>query len=187
MKLDNFGLPIENNADDKQDSARLAGILKTFEYPINFDIKKYVTKGNTYCRHPEEYKYTFSRDQMTALFAGLHIEGYWWLIDPKYKPENGDIISPSVRGHILRCNNQQANWFQNLWLWLDVLWATFIAQMQESNQLLSMLMIADPKYLKFYTKYNKFWETNIKSYWCGWRNEKDLAEHIINKVKLRVK
>lgn len=189
MRFDELGLPMDNGASDKQDSCRLASIITVFEWPQKVDLKKYiVTKSNktSYVRHPMEIKYDFSRDQLIPFIAGLYIQGLWYCVSEQYV-DGKDWLSPSHKGHIRRCKADKANWFQNLWLWLDVLWATFIAQMQESNQLLSMLMIADPKYLKFYTKYNKFWETNIKSYWCGWRNEKDLAEHIINKVKLRIK
>lgn len=189
MIFDNLGLPKISTADDYQDSAMLAGLLTVFEWPQKVDLKKYIVTENnktTYVRHPLERKYDFSRDQYIVFIAGLYKQGLWYCVSEQYV-DGKDWLSPSHKGHERRCKAEKANWFQNLWLWADVLWASFIAQMQESNQLLSMLMIADVKYLKFYTKYNKLWETNIRSYWCGWRNEKDLAEHIINKVKLRIK
>lgn len=193
MIFDNLGLPKDNGADDFADSARLAGILTVFEWPQKVDLKFYlqskVPKNDIttiYVRHPLERKFDFSRDQTIPFIAGLYKQGLWYCVSEKYV-DGKDWFSPSHKGHIRRCKAEKANWFQDLWLWIDVLWASFVAQMEENNQLLSILMIADVKYLKFYTKYNKLWEANVKSYWCNWRNEKELAEHIINKVKLRIK
>lgn len=189
MIFDSIGLPKINTVDDYQDSAMLASILTVFEWPQKVDLKKYIVRDNEkliYTRHPIERIYTFSRDQFTPFIAGLYKQELWYAVDEGFM-DGKDWLSPSVKGHVARCKREKANWFQDLWLWMDVLWASFVAQMEESNQLLAMLMIADVKYLKFYTKYNKLWENNVRSYFCGWRNEKELAEHIINKVKLRIK
>lgn len=189
MIFDRLGLPKDNGADDFADSARLAGLLTVFEWHQHTSLKKYIINEvdkTVYVRHPNERKFDFSRDQTIPFIAGLYKQGLWYCVSEKYV-DGKDWFSPSHKGHFRRCMAEKATWFQDLWLWIDVLWASFVAQMEENNQLLSILMIADVKYLKFYTKYNKLWEANVKSYWCNWRNEKELAEHIINKVKLRIK
>jgi len=191
MKLDEFGLPLEN-ATDKQDSCRLAGVMRTFKHPMAFDISKYVISYGQYCRHPKEFIYKQSRDQTVPLFAGLFVDGLNHLVDSNYSPPSGDWISPSVRGHFKRCAGLKANWFQDLWLWLDVLWSCFIDPMAESNQLICLMKVHPNKaYLKFWCKWNKKWKNSIKNYWCenegAWRGEPELAEIMIKTIEEDVK
>lgn len=83
--------------------------------------------------------------------------------------------------------------FQNLWLWLDVLWSCFIAPMDEPNQLLAMMMIhPNPVYLQFWVAHNSKWEAAIREYWCSKtpgiydRGEPEFAEWMIETIKIRV-
>lgn len=76
MIFDKLGLPRDNGATDKQDSARLAGILATFDWPQKANNIYLYLKEKTYVRHPEERVYDFSRDQAIPLMAGLNALGY---------------------------------------------------------------------------------------------------------------
>lgn len=198
MIFDELGLPRDSGATDLQDSARLAGLAVVFNFDLaknrNIPIEKYVvtipTLASThYVRHPLEHKYDFSRDQAICLMAGLHRVSLYRLVDKKYI-DGKDIFSPSHRGHIKRCQGRKPNLLEEHWLWLDVLWSCFYQPMGEPNQLLCMLMIADPKYLKFWLKYNKHWRAAIKEYWCEaageWRGERELAEHMISVLESKV-
>lgn len=198
MIFDELGLPRDSGATDLQDSARLAGLMVTFGFDLTqnriIPLEKYVvtipTLGSTYyVRHPLEHKYDFSRDQAICLLAGLHKAGLYRLIDKNYI-DGKDIFSPSHRGHIKRCQGKKPNILEENWLWLDVLYSCFYQPMGEPNQLLCMLMVADPKYLKFWLKYNKHWRDAIKEYWCegagAWRGERDLAEHMISILESKV-
>jgi hypothetical protein len=115
-------------------------------------------------------------------------------VNPTYNPPNGDWISPSVRGHFNLCAGSKYKWFQNLWLWLDVLYSCFIAPMDEPNQLICMMMIHPNKsYLSFWFKYNKKWKDAIREYWCSKtpgiynRGEPEFAELIIEAIENQVR
>lgn len=179
MIFDGLELPKDQGATDLNDSARLAGIMTTFEWPQKVDCSKYVV-NKKYVRHPNEKNYiSFSRDQFTCLIAGLYKQGHYGLVDSKFI-DGKDFLSPSVKGHEQRCKNKKSSWIQDQVFWFDILWACYIKPTSENNQLLCMLETHyDKKYIKFYLKNCKVWRENIRSYWCGWRNEPELAEHII--------
>lgn len=190
------GYPVDTGSTNGQDSARLAGIMWVFDHHDAhvFDIYDYLGDDD-YLRHPNEENVTpFSRDQASALFAGLYIKDLMYSfisVDPNYKTKN-DIISPSVLGHFKRCAGLKANWFQDLWLWLDVLWSCFIAPMDESNQLICMMKVHENKaYLKFWCKWNKKWKNSILNYWSenegAWRGEPELAELMIKTIESDVR
>lgn len=179
MIIDSLGLPKDTGATDLQDSSRLAAIMVIFKYPIQPNLSLYIdTTNNRYVRHPNEYVYDFSRDQAICLLAGLYFQNKSNLVNRAFI--NGrDIFSPSHTGHIKRCQNKKSNLLEDMWLWVDVAYSCFVKPMSEPNQLLSMLMVADKKYLKFWLKYNKKWKEAIREYWSGWRGEPQLAEHMI--------
>ena len=182
MQIDSLGLPKDNGATDLQDSARLAGISTAFGY-ITFECDKYVVDGK-YVRHPLEVKYDFSRDQAICLMAGLAAINRQDLIDPKYITGK-DILSPSVKGYIRTLKGQSPNILQNLWLTFDIMWAAYVKPDAELNQLLCMLIVAPPKYLRLFTKHHKTWDQNVTEYWSGWRDERGLGQHIIETVMLK--
>ena len=189
------GYPCDSGSTDGQDSARLAGLMQVFNHPKKdrFMINSYYDYIG-YKRHPTEPNKTpFSRDQAVCLFAGFFQSGNRIYVNPTYNPPNGDWISPSVRGHFKLCGGSVYTWFQNLWLWLDVLWLCFIAPMAESNQLLCMMMChSNPFYLEFWITHNDRWEDAIREYWCSKtvgiynRGEPEFAEWMIETIKIRV-
>lgn len=207
MKIDEYGLPIVNGATDKQDSAVIAGLMTIFKYPIEVDMMKYILPAMTgikdrdsdtihmfdrpiYVRHPHEYKFNLSRDQFLLLSSGLHIQGHGNLVTVDLV--NGiDVLSPAVFGHVRRCKGQKANWFQDGWLWFDVWCHAKFNKASEPNQLLAMMLIADKKYLKWWTSNNPEWKRSIRKYWYtedgAWRNEKDLAELMIAYIHFIIK
>ncbi len=183
MIFDDLGLPKEIGATDKNDSSRLAGIMTVFEWPRWIDCALYFDNvKRRYVRHPDETKYDFSRDQTLCLVAGLWKQGLYNLVSLKYV-DGKDIFLPHHRGHLRRCAGEKASWLQDAFLWLDVLLTSHISTKGESNKLLCMLMVADKKYLKYYLKHCKDWQANIREYWCSWRQESELAEHMISKLE----
>lgn len=188
MIFDNLGLPRDRGATDLQDSSRLAGVMVLFNHKNYIDLRHYVVSVGKYVRHPREYIYTFSRDQTICLFAGLKYAGLAHLVDAKYKTE-GDLVSPSVRGHFKRCAGLKSNWFENLWLKLDIIYNAWITPLNEPNQLICMLMLADTdgSNLKLWTRLNKHWVQAVARYWAGWRDEAALAALIIKEIEQRIK
>lgn len=162
-----------------------AGLCAVFDYPLKFNISEYVTEELQYRRCPDS-KYLFSRDQAICLMAGLYKRHYEFFVSADYI--NGkDILSPSVRGHIRRCQGLTASWLQDKWLWLDIWFHATCTPRGESNQLLCMMMIADPKFLKHWCEANSFWEFSIRDYWGSWRQEPELAELMIRTITEKIK
>lgn len=186
------GCPCDTGSTDGQDSARLAGLMKLFNHSHadKFDLTMYCGFGD-YFRHPiEGNKYPYSRDQATCYFAGLYAAHDMQYVDATFKPQN-DFISPSVRGHFKRCAGRPDTWLERTWLYLDVIYSAFVAPLDEPNQLICMLMIADVKYLKLWCRLNKSWEWSILLYWCEgdgvWRQEPELAELMIKIINEKIK
>lgn len=186
------GYPCDSGSTDGQDSARLAGLMWVFDHPLKIPYMSgycefnYMTGDIVYLRHPKERnKYDFSRDQAVCLFAGLKLAGKSEFVNADYNPGK-DFVSKSVRGHFIRCADGKAKWFQNLWLWLDVLWSCYVDHFitTEVNQLVCMLMLhPDTKYIKFWRDHHPNWEESILYYWGGWRGEHELAYTMIKTIR----
>lgn len=188
MRFDSLGLPIEVGASDMADSSRLAGIMALIGYYPNgpFDLSKYVV-NNKYVRHPLERKFDFSRDQTLCLVAGLKAQGLDHLVDLDYV-DGRDIFSPAHRGHIKRCQGKSANWLEDAWLWFDIYRKAWTKPLSEPNQLICMLVIAGPKYLKAWCNANKQWQESVNLYWRdSFRQEPELAQAIINFIQEKIK
>lgn len=184
---DELGLAKEKGATDNLDSSRMSSMVVLSGLNKNIDLSLYVIPGG-YTRHPltDPNKMLISRDQIVPLFAGFYYQGETQLVNELYDPPNGDIISPSVRGHFKRCAGLKSNIIEDVWLWFDVAYSAFIDPLAEPNQLIAMLLVADHKYLRTWTKWNKSWRRSIDKYWCtedgAWRGEPELAAAI----KLRI-
>lgn len=183
MKFDELGLPSDNGSSDKQDSARLAGIMTVFGWLQRVNLMFYINHAKQkYVRHPNEHIYDMSRDQSIPLIAGLFLQGHRFFVCREYI-DGKDILSPSVMGHIRRCQGKKAHWWQDAWLYLDILWSAYADPKAELNQLLCVLIIAGPKWIERFKRHHKSWEKNLIDYWCGWRNEPELCDVMIKKIK----
>lgn len=181
MKFDELGLPQDNGSTDKQDSARLAGLMTVVEWPREVDLEYYCDVSSmNYVRHPQEYIYDFSRDQLVCLLAGIRKQkrNPFWLT---LKANGKDFIPPSVNG----LRTLRPSFIQKLWAKADVLFHALIDPLEEPNQ---VICIADAYgLLTLWTNLNKKWRESVRLYWCGWRNEPELAEHIIAYVEKKCK
>lgn len=188
MKLENGFVKI-TGATDLEDSSMAVGMCALFDCLPAVDIFNYFNRDSfdmlgTY-RRCLNSKYLFSRDQTICFVVALLKANMTDLVSLD-RVDGKDIFSPSVRGHINRCMGLNAYFYQDWWLWLDVWFHATCASRSEPNQLLCMMMIADPKYLKWWVENNHDWEFSITDYWCGWRNEPELAEMMIAKIKERI-
>lgn len=203
MIFDYLGLPRDVGATDFKDSARLAGIMEIVQYPKTFNIWQYVDINGQLCRHPMYHEpKDFSRDQLLPLAAGLYskrfqvvdkpyvlntVDHKWWLAP------NGDFMSPSHRNHIALCacdereGAMEPNRFGYLWLRLDILWNAYVQPLSEPNQLIAMMIMAGPQYVRLWKKHNKKWDLAIRQYWSegagAWREERDLAAWMIDFIE----
>jgi len=180
MRFDELGLPIESSATDKQDSARLAGLMTVVEWPQKIDLIYYCLTGY-YRRHPKEYIYDFSRDQLVCLLAGLrksNRNSYWLTL----KANGKDFIPPSVNG----LRTHKPTFIQRLWAKADVIAHALFTPLSESNQ---VICIADAYgLLPLWIKLNKRWRESVTIYWVTSRDvgEPELAEHIIKYVEAKL-
>ncbi len=196
------GYPRANGVTDFCDSAVMAGLLSVFKLyefsiPGYFDIYGNPLRSGASdiaddkCFDPM----TFSRDQLTCLIAGYYAQNrhvevamiYDKVVENNWLCPNNDILSPSNRGHINFCAGKPVSWMQEKWLYLDVMFSALVKPKHESNQLLCMLMIRDVKFLRLYTKLYAGWYNTIYDYWCGWRNEPELAESMVLAIKEKIK
>jgi len=183
----------------------LAGLMSVFKWP-GFTMPHYFDQyGNPLRSGASDIQddkcfdpMTFSRDQLTCLIAGYYADNkpekakmiFDKVIENNWLCPNNDLLSPSNRGHVNFCVGEKVSWMQDKWLYMDILFSSWVQPMMENNQLLCMLMIRDVKWLKLYTKLNKHWRDNIKEYWCeasgAWRNEPQLAAHMILVIEEKI-
>lgn len=186
MKYDERGFYVIEGASDMEDCSMFNGLIALFEYR-NVNLSNFITKDykRVYQRCPGS-KYDFSRDQVVCLWAGLWKQQLYFAVDKK-KITGKDLFSPANNGHYNWCRGLTNNWFNKLWLKAEILFHAKFKPIAEPNQLIAMMMVAGPEYLKLWTKHNKFWAHSIAKYWFlddgAWRNEQAFGEHMINTIE----
>jgi hypothetical protein len=212
MIFDSNGFPRDNGATDFMDSARLAGLMKLFNYPCDqTNLAAYQSSGVCY-RYPlldaanpaSNNPWNVTRDQIICLTAGLYAIGrydlnlliYNHVKVAGYRAQN---LEADVRGSKKPWYNGAdlmspadmahlrlcANLKPNLLglLWLRLEIIGFkLRPAVEPNQLLAKCVVAGPKYVSQLLSGNKVLKA-LRTYWAGWRDEVGLAEHIISKLE----
>lgn len=197
------GLPVDSGASDEKDSSRLAGLLALFHHSSAPSLKEYVILNSIPVRHPTRANnpFDFSRDQLICLSAGIWSQGHYDICNnlyqqathsfcraPNWKEDDGtrklfggDILLPHHMNHLKRCAGKKIS-FDPL-LILDIIFNALFTPKRESNQLLSLVIVAGPAYVRFYKKITPQWREALLLYWSGWRNEKELALFLIDKIE----
>jgi hypothetical protein len=205
MLIDSLGLPQDEGATDKMDSARLAGMMAIVNHPLTPDLTSYVI-GNLAVRHPQEVPsnnpLNFTRDQLMCLVAGLRKQGHleacralyeaaktrgWFAQNSeadhpgtvKKFPNGRDYLSPSNRMVLAICAGHKGNIIGYAWLAMDLAYNAIITPTREPNQLLAQLSVVSPKWTKAYKLMTPKWREAIRGYWSGWRKEPALAEILV--------
>ena len=168
-----------NEVNDLMDSARLAGMMALCDWP-DFKMPSYFENGEP-VRYPGTDPATMSRDQILCLYAGYAKQG----IRVEYLKHcpNGDFLSYSHKDHLRRCAGLPDTWLGRLWLKADILFHAKVTPLEEPNQLIAMMIIAGPEYVKMWCKWNVRWRSSITEYWAKWRNELDLALRLIETIE----
>jgi hypothetical protein len=210
MIFDSNGFVRDAGATDWMDSARLAGMMAIVDHEYAPRCIKYIDDFNIGCRYPNSWPANdpkiMSRDQLICLMAGIWVQGDLSKaleVHDKYKnndwrcfnthdfdPEKNiifpskygaDILSPAARGHLKRCAGLKSSWFEDAWLGLDVMYHALVTPMAEPNQLISMLVVAGPKWVGLWKMMNRRWKESVMEYWGGWRGESELGERIVER------
>lgn len=188
------GYPRFNGVTDFCDSAVLAGILSLFNYP-NFKMPIYQVGNGLPVRCPDsdipndECKmwWTFSRDQQLCLVAGYYnkivVTGTHYEALTR-RPANGDWLSPSHYGHINKClRGTPYTWIQRQWLLADILFHAKFNPWHEPLQLICMMVVAGPEFVKKWKKWHPNWRKSISIYCDGWRQGHDVSDLIIRNLE----
>lgn len=192
------GFPADNGATDWMDSPRLAAILALCKSEKAINMEIYILKScfcPIRCPGMHEVLWDFSRDQLVPFLAGLKVQNniewtrylYARARENYFRAANGDILwAPSVINHIRICAGLRPFLIGKVWLMLDMLYQSIASRYMkhvEPNQLICMCVTAGPAYVKLYKKIVRDWKYLVVNYWCGWRNESEVAELIINKLE----
>jgi hypothetical protein len=156
---------------------------------------------------------SFTRDQLLPTIAGIHASGdlklarrvFWSHAKRGFFCQNymeqfpdkhgfrrnkgffgRDPLSPSHIGHLILC--AELYWlypfvflFGLPWLICETVYHAKCTPRGEPNQLISMLKTYDLVWLWVYLHPN--WRTCIRDYWSGWRDQKEIAEQIIDGIE----
>lgn len=189
------GYPKVNGASDFEDSSHLAGILAIMEHPEAVDCRKYVYRGNPLGKEWFKYvrcfspQYDFSRDQAILLIAGLIKQGHGQYVNLAYITGR-DILPPSVRGMVRIAQGKKPMCYQIAWLKAEIYFNAYLQPLEEPFQIIALCMTYGDEYLKLWTELNPKWYWAIRRYLSqldgSWRNEPELAEFVIDKIKARL-
>lgn len=194
MIFDAQGLPRDNGATDWLDSSRLAGLMVTLGYPRAINVWAYIDEYGMLIRYPgDEEPFNFSRDQMVCLIAGMWTKRFQstneyvlnTLDHQFWFAPNGDFNSPSVRNHVALCacddrpGALKTSKLGYSWFKWDILWNAYMDPLSEPNQLICMLWVAGPEYIRMWKRHNTQWREAILVYWGGWRGELEFAGWMI--------
>lgn len=174
-------------ASDYEDSSMFNGLIALFSYDNRVDLNYFIKDQHTgpYVRHPYGGIYSFSRDQALCLWAGLKKLKMTTKVCITWV-DGKDIFFPGNLGHYKRCwypTETSVSFLQDLWLKAEILFHAYCTPTAESNQIIAMMMIAGPEYLKLWTSHNAKWEQSIMMYWDSWRNESDFGAHMVSVIK----
>lgn len=210
MIFDQHGLPKDNGATDYMDSCRLAGLLATFNHPKAVNMTTYLTPYGDGLRHPYEPTASnprnFTRDQLIPLATGLYMQNkeacvgklYYGAVERGYRaqnteadvpgsvkrfPDGADILAPHDMSLLNKCAGGAITTLGRVFMVMSILGNALFTPRRESNQLLCALKVYGPSWMRFYKRVTPRWREAIKDYWCGWRDEPELAKYLITEVE----
>ncbi len=146
----------------------------------------------------------FTRDQLICLLSGYYAYGADPVTDDllneakkrRYRaqntekdipgstkkfPDGADFLDPSHIGYMKICAGHQENAFQKLWMKARIKISSKFSPMKEPNNIVVMSVAYG--YVDYLYQCNPKIEDAVRLYWNGWRNEPELAEMIIQKLK----
>lgn len=191
------GVPKDTGAADLEDSARLAGMMVAADIPYTgLPTPNMYLNANGELARWKGSSLPFTRDQLIPLalyYTRCSTEPYHSYVffrdrmrqaANKFTAPNGkDFLAPHHRSHLNACIGGKWSLFGKAFLVGEILWQSFIEHgLSEPNQLICMLLTAGSKYVKMWKKVNVNWEESIRMYWCGWRQEEELAARLIERI-----
>lgn len=162
--------------------------------------------------YPANNPWNFTRDQLLPLASGLctqlHIYAgsrdlYFAVKNRNWRcqniekdfpgsrkkfPDGADFLLPHHIYFLSICGGINPGIILSLvgqiFMFIDILFNAVFFSKRESNQLIAMILILGPFWVRLYKKLTPNWRLAIENYWSGWRGEKELAKMIIDKLEL---
>lgn len=198
MRFDEYGYPCIQGSSDSEDSSHLAGILMITDHTQAVSPMRYVKSDNpdywafrpsasTRYVRCENTKYNFSRDQAWLLMVALLKTKWRIAVRTKYI-DGKDFVPPSLKGIETIAKRGKPYFWQKWWAVIEVWIHATLQPLEEPFQTIA----ACEAYglYKFWTDRNKLWRWSIRRYLCeldgAWRNEPELAEHVIKYVESKI-
>lgn len=200
IKRDQYGIICQHSKDDPNymdggDSLRATGIMALCgsERDTNLLIKFYFSSiSGLLVRHPFQNNwnefYKTSRDQVVCAVASGDLSRACFAYLKRGKV-NQDVLDPSVRYYLYKCAGcseatpRLIKILGKLFLFLSLVWNTKIKPDEEMNQFACICIVMG----KFWSRKLYDWhpdvEKNIRDYWSGWRDQAEIGEALIAKLK----
>lgn len=180
---------------DGGDSAARTGIMAAFGNQKDIEALRKNWKASN--RHPwqEQWKDVRkqSRDQQVCLMAGAHA------VSPEFARSinnfpgltiNNDVLAPDVVLHMRKATGED-RWYHYIFgvpfLYLSILWASYVQPTHELNQLACQALVAGPKYLRLLKKLHPNYNDNFKAYFDGWRDQQEISAFVIQRTEEIIK
>lgn len=152
-------------------------------------MSQFVLADGSLVRHPAQAPWNdpakTSRDALVTATAGMSPE-LALKVQNRYKLFiNKDILMPDVRNHLRLCAGLPGTLTGYLFLNISIVYAAKVQPEHELNQLMSMCIVAGPKYVKMLCKMHPDWKANITEYWAGYpfRDQAEIGQAFIAKIE----
>lgn len=154
---------------------------------LNADNYKNCTRDQLLCYVSGLYQYG-CRFQVRLLLTALRERGYRAQNtekdipgSTKRFPDGADFLDPSHIGYMKICAGLKANFFERLWMLARIKISSKFSPLKEPNNIIVMSIVYG--YADILKKSNPQIYDAIREYWCGWRQEPELAEMLIKKLE----
>lgn len=129
-----------------------------------------------------------SRDQVACLWAANVIIGC--IPNKTFEGNfvNQDLLDPSYQWLRAKAEGRETGIHKTLgtpFLIAGILWQCTIKPDHEVNQMLCMTLALGEKYTALLIQLHPDFTGNLKDYWCGWRDQKEIFDAIIVDLKRR--
>lgn len=205
MKRDQYGIIIqteESNYADGGDSAFSTGLMAFCGSHQDIKLMNlFITGDSRIVRHPFQDANTgthphndprsVSRDQVIAFFAGLKWSGSVFVRQAcinyaKGWKVNRDILGPAHKYYLYKCAGVKPSkvltFFAYIHQGCSIVWDCFIKPNSEKNQSVVMNSVFGDNWLAFLCRNHPNIFNNIKDYFNGWRDKKEIGDALIGSI-----
>lgn len=204
IKRDKYGIICQHHKDspddgylDGGDSCARTGIMGFFS---SDDIKIHrlflvplTVNGDTIfqlVRHPYQDEWnkpeSTSRDNVVQYFACKYMSMDAFTYANKWFI-NKDFLDPAVKLYLYKSSPKPAPWWLEklgiLVMWASMYFNTCVKPDEEMNQFTCMCIKYGPEWSARLLSWHPDIEKNIRDYWGGWRDQPEVGEALIKKLK----